>query len=128
MLSSCGRGLLRLLERRRLGSCEIGEGLTDPLSIVAEARGRRIVLVGCVEGSEELIRTYEVEPAREAIVWEEIGGDLQLSLGGDVDVRGTAGALRLFAEEPYIVVEVGGGEEGRVYELALSALRNICIG
>lgn len=127
MLSSCGRGLLKLLEMGRLGRCEIGEGLTDPLTIVSEARGRSIVIVGCLEGEEERVRIYEVEPTRGTPAWEEIRGDLQLSLGGDVDVRGIAGVLRLFAEKPYRVVEVAGGEEEKVYNASLRALKDICL-
>ncbi|MCX8196438.1 MAG: hypothetical protein N3F67_05135 [Acidilobaceae archaeon] len=126
VVTKCGRGLLRVLERQRIGRCVLGEGLLDSLRIAADAAGRGLVLLGCAEGEREGYRRLVVEPLRSPEGWEALREDLQLSLSGDVDVRGTANALRLFVEEPFIVVEVSANAEERAYELAMEALGELC--
>lgn len=129
-LSECGRGLLELLESvKTVGICELGEGLTDALSIAASAESGELILLGCVEPSEgDWVEVVSASPLTDAAaVWEAVrSGALWLGLAGDVSVDGSVDALRVFLGRPFTVVRVSATTSGAAYGLALGALKKLC--
>ncbi|MEM4444025.1 MAG: hypothetical protein QXJ21_01545 [Thermofilum sp.] len=132
VLSECGRGLLELLERvKTLGSCTLGEGLADALSIADMAGDRELILVGCVEpAAGDWVEVSTVSPpegAAGALELVESGG-LWLGLAGDVSVDGSIDALRVFLGRPFTAVRVSAATSSAAYRLALEALERLCAG
>lgn len=132
VLSECGRGLLELLERvKALGSCTLGEGLIDALSIAGAAGNRELVLVGCVEpAAGDWVEVLTVTPPADTAGLLNVieSGGLWPGLAGDVTVDGSVDALRLFLEKPFTVVRVSATTSSAAYRLALEALEKICAG